>query len=194
MATVSYYGEGAGDLYIKSSVDSIISSEIYVEDCIDYQPLTSNAHQSRWTIPSAVTSSSTFGYSSTGWKFGNASAYSIIELNNVPSLPYSLEFYISSVTNSSNPQPILNMKTDNSEEAVYIGRSNNKSEFMGSSINRATTGSTLLRMELKANEQKLYINDVLITTKTKSLSDLPLTLHTGSNRMIEIKDWKIKPL
>lgn len=36
VATVSYYGEGAGDLYIKSNVDSIISSEIYVEDCIKY--------------------------------------------------------------------------------------------------------------------------------------------------------------
>ena len=36
VATVSYYGEGAGDLYIKSSVDSIISSEIYVNDIYWY--------------------------------------------------------------------------------------------------------------------------------------------------------------
>ena len=189
-----YTSAGVGDVTITATDGVLVSKRYKICDAIDYQPMVSNIHQSRWTIPSEVSSSSTFGYSSTGWKFGNASAYTVVELNNVPQLPYSLEFYISSVNLQTNPQPILYMKNGSNWVPVFIGRGNNTSEFMGEGINQTLTGSTLVRIELKANEQKLYLNDVLITTKTKSLSSLPITFHTGSNRMIEIKDWKIKPL
>ena len=60
IATLTYTSAGVGDMTLTAGVDSIISSEIYVEDCIDYQPLTTNATASRWTIPSGVTSTYNF--------------------------------------------------------------------------------------------------------------------------------------
>ena len=157
--------------------------------------MTSNAHQSRWTIPSAVTSSSIFGYSSNGWKFGNASSYSVISLNNNLSIPCVIEFYISSIGNNNNYQPIVILKDGTTTISAFLGGQENTSSFMGDSIGINTNSSTLVRMELNTNEQKLYFNDVLKSTKTKALpSTSPLEFHTGSNRWVEIKDFKIKPL
>lgn len=43
-----------------------------------------------WDIPSAVSSSSTFGYSSDGWKFGNVSSYQHIYLNKSISVGFGI--------------------------------------------------------------------------------------------------------
>lgn len=40
VATVSYYGEGTGDIYIKSNVGSVLSDPYLVEDCIIYDNAT----------------------------------------------------------------------------------------------------------------------------------------------------------
>ena len=55
VATVSYYGQGTGDLYIKSSVDSIISSEIYVEDCLIARASVSNSDTFDVSLPNHFT-------------------------------------------------------------------------------------------------------------------------------------------
>jgi hypothetical protein len=116
-------------------------------------------------------------------------------LNNNLSIPCVIEFYISSVGNSNNYQPTIVLKDGSTNIIALNGGTNNISTFMGDTINISTNGSTLVRIELNTNEQKLYFNDVLKSTKTKALpSTSPLEFHTGSNRWVEIKDFKIKPL
>ena len=191
----TYDSEGVGDVSFHAVCGSFVTERFALQDCRDYQAMTDNNKQSRWTIPSAVTSSSIFGYSSNGWKFGNASSYSVISLNNNLSIPCVIEFYISSIGNSSNYQPTVVLKDGSTTIITLNGRAVNNTTFMGDNINISTNGSTLVRIELNTNEQKLYFNDVLKSTKTKALpSTSPLEFHTGSNRWIEIKDFKIKPL
>lgn len=193
VATVSYSSQGIGDISIVAKVGSLVSKTYELEDCLDYQVMTDNSKQSHWTIPSAVTSSSTFGYSSNGWKYGNASSYSVMELNEQVQVPLCVEFYISNVYNSSNYQPIL-ILNDGNNINVFAG-GGQTSLFMGDSISVISTNNILVKIELKQNEQKLYINDVLKSTKTTSLNgSYALQFHTGANRWVEIKDFKIKPL
>lgn len=70
-------------------MNCIFQSEIYeLEDCIYYDAMTSASGD--WDIPSAVSSSSTFGYSSDGWKFGNVSSYQHIYLNKSISVGFGI--------------------------------------------------------------------------------------------------------
>ncbi|MBR3141193.1 MAG: hypothetical protein IKF11_10115, partial [Methanobrevibacter sp.] len=48
--TANYTGNCIGDLYIKA--DCMLLSEIYSVKCSTYQPLTSNADEELWSIPS----------------------------------------------------------------------------------------------------------------------------------------------
>ena len=197
IATKTYASAGSGDVSFTAEADSIISSEIYVEDCIDYQPLTSNVHESRWTIPSAV-KNSTFGYSSDGWKFGNASSYSTISYNQSIETPYSMEFTITDRSiGSGYAQPIF---------GAYLGNSyimgNCKSSTIEINVNGTITSYNVsqstpytLRYELTSSSVSVYLNGTLVGTKSHSITGNPVpSLQTGSNRMMEIKDWKIKPL
>lgn len=53
-ATLSYSSTGAGDLTLTASVDSIISSEIYVEDCFFYRASGSKSFTSSYNIENIV--------------------------------------------------------------------------------------------------------------------------------------------
>ena len=189
-----YTSAGVGDISFYASCGTFVSKTYSLEDCMDYQAMTDNSKQSRWTIPSAVTSSSIFGYSSAGWKFGNASSYSAISLNNGVSLPCSIEFYISSVANTANYQPITILKNGETTIQALLGDDDN-TIFMGDNIRIGIPANTLIRLELETNTQRLYVNDILKSTKTKTLPiSSPFEFHTGVNRMIELKEFKIKPL
>ena len=179
----------------------MFSSETYeVEDCREYQPMTSNIHQSRWTIPSAVTSASIFGYSSDGWKFGNASSYSTISAVNSQTLPYSMEFTVTSRYNGSgNPlaQPIFGAYLGSNYLMVNCNPNNVVINVNGSqtTYSHSYTSTFTVRFELTSTTVSVYIDDVLIGSKTHSLTGNPVpTFQTGSDRWVVIKDYKIKPL
>ena len=174
-------------------------SETYaLEDCMDYQPMTSNAHQSRWNIPSEVTSASIFGYSSDGWKFGNASIYSRIKHNISLTSPFSAEFTVTAFGNStSNPAPVVyfytgGTTTPNAGFAFY----SNQIDFNNSQvINRGGVTGAVYKVEFSTSTVKLYENGTLIYTGSHSVS-LPtqFEFHTGASRYCVVKDFKIKPL
>jgi len=158
--------------------------------------MTSNAHQSRWNIPSAVTSSSIFGYSSDGWKFGNASSYSTITYNtNVP-LDFAIEWIVTG-RYGTNPCPI-GVSIGGSYIYINFTSLSTVNTNVGGSSNGYTVSMNYpikFRLELYSTSMKLYVDDNLIATKTHSLSgNYVPSLQCGSNRWIVIKDYKIKPL
>lgn len=159
--------------------------------------MTSNIHQSRWTIPSAVTSASIFGYSSDGWKFGNASSYSSISAVDSQNLPYSMEFTVTDRYASIESQPIFGAYFGSNYLMVNSNPNNVVINVNGSRTTYpySYTLPFTVRYELTSTSVSVYIDDVLIGSKTHSLTGNPVpTFQTGANRWVVIKDYKIKPL
>lgn len=157
--------------------------------------MTDNSKQSRWTIPSTV---STNEYSTNGWKFGNASGYSRIKHNTSLTSLFSAEFTVTAFGNStSNPAPVVyfytgGTSTPNAGFAFYSNRIDYSSSTV---INRSGVTGAVYKMEFSTSTVKLYENGTLIYTGSHSVS-LPTVFefHTGSSRYCVVKDFKLKPL
>jgi hypothetical protein len=161
------------------------------------------SESNHWNIPSAVRSSSIFGYSNDGWKFGNASSYSNIPSDYKITPPFIVEFTVTDYNNSNgNPQPIFLMKNSNGD---YIGcyfNSENKVYFILNNGGLSPSNHSIsfpkpskVRLEIRSNGLKMYLNDNLVTEKRHSISgELFFAFDTSSNRMSQIKDFKVKPL
>lgn len=196
VATVSYYGQGTGDLYIKSSVDSIISSEIYVEDCIDYQPLTSNATANRWTIPSGVTSQ----YSSDGWKL-TANAYKQVKLTDKLTSNCSVEFTVSDYSNNSYAGIIVYAYTNGETTpnmVILMGGTSKTTDrkVFNTQLDHDLIKGGKYRIEYTSSTIKVYENNTLLGQASNTVG-LPTRFewHTGANSRYAIyKDIKVKPL
>ncbi len=195
LATVSYYGEGTGDIYIKSSASSILSDPYSIEDCIDYQPLTSNATASRWTIPSGVTSN----YSSDGWKL-TANAYKQIKLTDKLTTDCSVEFTISDF--SSNSVAVIVYAYTNGETTpnikILTGGSSSASDrqVFNNAIGHELIKGGKYRIEYTSSTLKVYEDNVLLGSASNTVG-LPTRFewHTGANSRYAIyKDLKVKPL
>ena len=199
VAVKTYTSAGVGDVSFSAEADNgtLVSETYEIEDCREYQPMTSNAHQSRWTIPSAVTSASIFGYSSEGWKFGNSSSYSTISRTESQTLPYSMEFTVTNRNASNDPQPIFGAYLGSNYLMINCGSNNVVINVNGSrtTYSHSYTLPFIVRFELTSTTVSVYVDDVLIGSKTHSLTGNPVpTFQTGSNRWNVIKDYKIKPL
>lgn len=197
-ASYTYASAGIGDFEVYAKVRGLESESCSIEDCLDYQPMTTNAHQSRWSIPSAVTSSSIFGYSSDGWKFGNASSYSTISAVDNQTLPYSMEFTVTNRYNKdNNPSPIFGAYFGSNYLMVACSSNNIVIYVNGSQTTYAYSypSTFTVRMEITSNTISVYIDDVLIGSETHSFTGNSVpTFQTGVNRWNVIKDYKIKPL
>ena len=169
-----------------------------VEDCIDYQPLTSNIHQSRWTIPSHTNIS----YSDEGMRI-SASAWADLYLNNQINKPCSIEWKMGSyssmlfnwylwdtnkTTRYINPNEFDNGITANRFTLdVYPSNSNY--------INYKPNVNDIIRLEVDNTECRLYVNDVLKITKSYTQSSpFILGFGTSTNRYSTVKNLKIKAL
>jgi len=165
--------------------------------------MTDNSKESRWSIPSAVSSSSIFGYSSDGWKFGNASSYSSMPLDTVLDYPFSIEFKVNDKS-ANNVNPIIIFTNSNNN---YIGLNydnssnwfnyvNNGGGMSTGNVNYNLVNGSVIRLELTSDSIKTYVGDNLIDTRSHSLNptDLHFNFQTGSNRYNVIKDFKIKQL
>ena len=199
-ATVGYVSKGAGDLNIK--VECMNLQETYeVQDCKWYDPMTSESNH--WNIPSAVRSSSIFGYSNDGWKFGNASSYSNIPSDYTITPSFAVEFTITDYNvPSGNPQPIFLMKNNNGDYIGFYYSYESKIYFLNnggglypSNHNVSLPKPSHIRLEITSNGLKMYLNDNFVTEKGHSISgELFFVFETSSNRMSQIKDFKVKPL
>ena len=165
-----------------------------IVDAIDYQPMVSNVHQSRWNIPSAVSSASIFGYNANGWKFGNASSYSRIIHQTSLTAPFSVEFTLPELFNDGLIQYIYsNGTTPNA--GIVINAINNTITICGNSYNYNFVANDKFRIEWNNGNCKVYKNDVLFGEGTHSVSfPTNVEFHASSNRYCRIKDLIIKPL
>ena len=194
--SVYFLGKGTGDIYIKSNVDSIISSEIYVEDCIDYQPLTSNAHQSRWTIPSGVTST----YSSDGWRL-TANAYKQVKLTEKLTSACSVEFTLSNCSANSNGASVIIFAYTNGETTpnikILTGGTSKTSDrvVFNTQLDHDLIIGAKYRIEYTSSTLKVYENNTLLGSASNTVG-LPTRFewHIGTNRYAIYKDLKVKPL
>lgn len=198
--TISYTGTGAGDIQITATYNNL-EETISIEDCIDYQPMVSNVHQSRWTIPSQVTSSSIFGYSSDGWKYGNASSYSIMYCNtSLPSYPFSIEFTVHSKNYLA---PNILIENGNGDYMGFVQYGDGMISYLQGGAGMSTGNlyysnfsNSKIRLEITSSSFKTYVDDVLIDTRSHNFSNTNsrVRMDTGSNRWAVIKDFKIKAL
>ena len=193
--TISYTGTGAGDIDIIVSFGSYIQETFTIEDCIIYDPLTSNT--GKWMIPSSCTTS----YDNNGGKFGTATSYSQIKLTDKLTSPVSVEFtvvdYYTSAPTWDYPLIIYQYTNgDTTPNQAILTASQTKLLCFGNVV----SGHTLLkngvyRIEYGSSTIKIYENDVLIGTGSNNIG-LPtrFEFHIGatSGRWLKLKDMKLK--
>ena len=151
--------------------------------------MTDNSKQSRWTIPSSV---STNEFSSNGWKYGNASAFVFIDLNNQSyTTNYSVEATVNAV--SGNAAYVIYFENSNNQRA-YLLLQSTEFELNGAPYNRTFVSNETYRLEYTSNELKLFINDNLIKSVSHSIGNAKIRSGTGTSRYAIIRDFKVKPL
>ena len=188
VATVSYYGEGAGDLYIKGSVDSIISSEIYVEDC------------KYWNDGSSV------GSLEVGSSVSCTSNGSYITITTSTSgekdvkLPVALsgdwEFETTLAENLPSGSQ-LTFKIGTGQQWGGFNYGNNITVNLGSSqtFNKTVSKDMVLKITYISGVMTVYWNNEQLTYKSLTLSSgVKMGYYTNNGRYQYLKNIKLKPL
>ena len=172
-----------------------VSETYVVEDCIFYDPCTSNAKASAWTIPSGVTST----YSSDGWKV-SASAYKQIKLTDKLTSSCSVEFTPSDYYGSGSYYPVIIYAYTNGEstpnQMIMTGGTGTSFTCLGSTINHALKKNSKYRIEYTSSNITVFEDNTQIATGTNTVG-LPtrFEFHMGANsRWAQYKDIKVKPL
>jgi hypothetical protein len=193
---ISYTGTGAGDIEVSATYNSL-EKTIAIEDCIIYDPLTSNS--GKWTIPSSCQTS----YDGNGGKFGTATSYSFIRLTDKLTADCSVEFtvvdYYTDAPNSNYPLIIYQYTNgETTPNQDILDGSQTKILAFGNTI----SGHTLLknevyRIDYTSSTIKIYENDVLIATGSNNIGfPTRFEFHIGgsSGRWLKLKNVKVKPL
>ena len=192
----TYSATGAGDVGFYAKVGTLVSETYSLEDCLFYDPCTSNAKASAWTIPSGVTSQ----YSSDGWRI-SANAYKQIKLTDKITSDCSVEFTVTDKGHSGNNSPVIIYAYTNGETTPNQGiitETYKTSSFnaLNTTISHAFKLDTSYRIEYTSSTLEVYEDDTLIATASNSVG-LPtrFEIHQGANsRYAVYKDIKVKPL
>ena len=196
IATVSYLGEGVGDLYIKA-VCGLSSETFSIEDCIDTDPLIADNNKF------ALTGSANVSYSSNGLSMvGTANATSLYLYKGT--LPSNFVFecdVVSYTVGAYNWSAEICV----SHTAISNGVNNgNKTRFgTFTDVNYGNTGFTYtdvsrvdapyhLKVEIENGTATFYIDDVQKHQRSSGTTDFGLKSY--NNRGVVIKNMKIKPL
>lgn len=169
-----------------------------VEDCINYDAMTSNS--GKWTIPSACSTT----YDSNGCKFGTATSYSQVKLTDKLTAPCSVEFTLVDYNSDWNDSTAVivfqytNGETTPNQNILSGGyRTNTYFSALGTTISHAIIKGANYRIEYDNSTIKLYENDVLLASASNTIG-LPTRFEyhigSGGNRWVKIKDVKVKPL
>ena len=197
VATKSYSATGVGDVTFKATCESIDSSTITVEDCIFYDPCTSNAKASAWTIPSGVTST----YSSDGWKV-SASSYKQVKLTDKLTGECAVEFkvtdyYVSGV----NYPPVIMYQYTNGEttpnQEILTNNTTDSIKVLGTTINNhPLVKNAVYRIEYTTSTIKVYEDGTLLGSASNNVGfPTRFEFHVGANsRWAIYKDVKVKPI
>lgn len=195
-AEYTYTSTGAGDVTL--TAECMLLQETYdIEDCLLYDPCTSNANASAWTIPTGVTST----YNSDGWKI-TANAYKQIKLTDKLTSDCSVEFTLSdySTPSGNNPSVIIYAYT-NGETTPNQSIIQNKTSTATTILDTAISNHPLVkggkyRVEYTTSNLKVYEEDTLLDSKSNSIGfPTRFEFHMGANsRYAVYKDIKVKPL
>ena len=218
VATVSYYGEGTGDIYIKSNVGSVLSDPYLVEDCIRYDNATidKTSNYSSSNLNSLTFSSDHYeAYRSIGTSPSSTFYSPIYADDTLPS-----DFELSVMYNSSKM---------NTEQIEFIIAPNHPTTYSGatelglliSNVRRGlfhrqsgsatwyTESSTLsnnvwytfyLKVEGTSVTAKILdSNDDIVYNSTQTISQLQnykkwSIINGGTSRTLSFKNLKIKQL
>ena len=192
----TYSSAGVGDITFTAEVDgTLLTKTFVVEDCPYYNPFTSNANG--FTVPSAVSSQSIYGFSNNGWKYGNASGQ--MPLSTPITNNCSVEFVLTDYSSAMNPTPVLRAYNGSSIVFSLFGQWGANGWWLGSSNTKISSNAPVkgatYRLDITSTSLQLYENDNLIGTVNQSnIASMELRLETGTNRYTELKEFKIKPL
>ena len=189
--SVVYDSKGTGELYIQASSRRIVSEIYEIQDIYWFNDCTSNSIENYFNVPSNVSSSSIYGFSSDGWKYGNISSYSRIPMNlTLPSTPYQFDFDLIEVNGIS---PNLSFLQN---DGIYIERKGTTGNISISGTDTGFSFDTGHTYSIKVYSDKLevYKDNTLVGSKNQSISQSYLELATGTNRYCRLKNMKIRTL
>jgi hypothetical protein len=187
-ATYEYTSQGVGDVIL--TVECMSLQERYdIEDCRDYDSLTSN--NSKFT-GTGITPT----YSSNGLSVnGNANSDSFYLYNGTLPSNFSIEFEFVSITYQATA-------TGRYSSELYccgieVGDHQNDGIFYGNGGSLTYTGTHFttgdkVKLEYDGSNVKVYRNSTLITILTKANTNVGFKTHNTRN--IVVKNMKIKPL
>ena len=169
----------------------IFVSEIYeIQDCTVANDCTTNSIENVFSVPSAL-KNSTYGFSSDGWKFGNAGGWTDVPMAiSYPTLPFEVAFKI---TELSYQGLTLNLGKNGNTWKSFISNNPQNIIFCGTNIGAVSYNSDYA-IKVYSDKIELYCDGTLITTHNTGLTTVQLMWGTGQDRIIRVKDFKIKPL
>ena len=187
-------GKGSGDLYIKSSAQSITSTTYTIEDCIYYHDMTS-ADSTHWTIPSSANAS----YSSSGMKL-QGSAWTDCYLEIPLTKPYSVEFDLTQWSGATTYQHYFYDSTK-ATRLINMYKANDSTTVLDVSGSYANKWNSTIpegshvKIEVNSDNLKLYVNDDFKVGKSYTMpSSSIFGVSTATSRSVTWKNIKIKPL
>lgn len=200
LATVSYYGNGTGDIYIKSSANSILSDPYSIEDCFKYDSASSNK-TSDYSVPTGLSMSfSTDHY---------VISASTTQGKQIQLCSASGDFEVSALINTSNRNMGLRIGTsdpDKNSVALYgVSSGTGLGYTVNNNFNTNRTSSTIsnntwYKYTLK-KENGVYtgiietLQGTVFGTWTQSLNDWNVAYLTSAwNVSMQIKEIKVKAL
>lgn len=164
--SVYFLGKGTGDLYIKSFVDSIISSEIYVEDCTYYSTTEySSTSDLNITLPSTFKLTFAFNPTNRSTSSGGNSVYVRMGTSSTNGI------WVGQGTSSGNHgimvrpstnywcNTVSNTGTWNSVECTFDG-STLLYKCNGESVSTSTTIATLSKINGVAPTSKAHLKEI----------------------------------
>lgn len=180
-------------MFLKGRYSRFVTETYSIEDCINYDSLTSAS--GKWTIPSGVTSQ----YSSDGWKV-SANAYKQIKLTDKLTSDCSVEFtLVDYSTPTSSYAPVIIYAYTNGETTPNQSILQNYSSYLdvlGTRLSQSLVKGAVYRIEYTSSTIKVYENGTLLGSASSNVG-LPtrFEFHQGSNSRYAIyKDLKVKPL
>ena len=183
-------GKGVGDIYIQASCRILLTKTYSIQDCTEYDTLTSDKNKHTFK-----TGSGSLTYSSNGLNVaGNTNTDSYTQNSVVLPSEYTLEVDIDFVQSSGWTSAIVC-------EDMFIAKNGNQGlQFIKISANQivdsyATSDVTgALKLERTGTQFKVYWKSTLVKTITDISSTNAYGFMTYNNRQATFKNLKIKPL
>lgn len=193
---VCFYSKHTDDIYIRANNEGINSNIIHIEE-IDYNcPMTtfSSCFSNYWTNYFDMSNFSPSNFNSSGFWYGDCSNYIMMKHNTSYSIPITVELTVMSYVRNG---LLVGLYPDANRNGAYVEYQgyNPILNINGTTISDVTLNSgDVVKIRFHSTTIDVYINGEYVGSGTHSTSSPKhVELHTGSNRSVCIKDFKIKP-